>query len=464
MTAHASVRARRRPVVLAALVALASSAPAVAQTQLYLLSSGADVQVPVPECEEWEYWYVGCNYNVVHVPGRVIQLDVDRRQIVANTTVSHALGAVIGPRPTPDGRFLLWSGSSAAAAAPYRVSLFDIARRQQATPFAASVGPGVPLTVHPSAMRAFLGLTPGQVTVAEPGQTFTLPSPPCSQPSFSGRSGDGQRLSYRCPDPQGLLVVDSADGHLIGTVPHAATSHLLDEAGTTVFGADWDRDGLLPTVVRRYDVVTGAVLAERQANVAGFNAAVWSYHPATGHLYVGGRSGDIVVLDASSLQEVGRIPNPWPTLPYALMALDPDRPEAYVGWHGTLDNRNIVRVSLVHTGTFATIGSMDIPIDAGVVGMVLGPRPPRVADLGALVDGRLVTLSWTIDASHSIATEQVVEVGFAHGQTLVRLPVSADASSLAVAGAPPGRYYVRIRTTNGTGVGAPSNEVIVDVQ
>ena len=79
----------------------------------------------------------------------------------------------------------------------------------------------MPLTVHPSAMRAFLGLTPGPVTVAEPGHTYTLPSPPCAQPSFSGRSGDGRRLSYRCPYPQGVLVVDSADGHLIGTVPHA---------------------------------------------------------------------------------------------------------------------------------------------------------------------------------------------------------------------------------------------------
>ena len=242
MIAHAPCRARRRFVALATLLALAASAPAVAQTQLYILTSGADVLVPVPECEV--YWDSECDYYVVHVPGRVIHLDVDRLQVVANTTVSHALGTVIGPRPTPDGRFLLWSGSTAAAAAPYRVSLFDIASRQQATPFAASVAPGVPLTVHPSAMRAFLGLTLGPVTVAEPGNTYALPSPPCAEPSFSGRSGDGRRLSYRCPNPQGLLVVDSADGQLIGTVPHAATSHLLDEAGTTLFAVDWDRDGL----------------------------------------------------------------------------------------------------------------------------------------------------------------------------------------------------------------------------
>ena len=122
-----------------------------------------------------------------------------------------------------------------------------------------------------------------------------------------------------------------------------------------------------------------------------------------------------------------------------------------------------MRVSLVHTGTFATIGSYDIPIDGRVVGMALGPRPPRVSDLSALVESRVVTLTWAIDASHSMATEQVVEVGFAPGQTVVRLPVAAGATSLTVPGVPPGRYYVRIRSVNGTGLGAPSNEVMVDV-
>jgi len=36
-------------------------------------------------------------------------------------------------------------------------------------------------------------------------------------------------------------------------------------------------------------------------------------------------------------------------------------------------------------------------------------------------------------------------------------------ASLTVPGVPPGRYYVRIRSVNGTGVGAPSNEAVVDV-
>ena len=69
--------------------------------------------------------------------------------------------------------------------------------------------------------------------------------------------------------------------------------------------------------------------------------------------------------------------------------------------------------------------------------MVLGPRPPRVSELSALVDDGLVTLSWAVDASRSIATEQFVEVGSPRTDA-DSPPREADASSLAVAGAPPG--------------------------
>ena len=79
------------------------------------------------------------------------------------------------------------------------------------------------------------------------------------------------------------------------------------------------------------------------------------------------------------------------------------------------------------------------------------------------LEGSLATLTWTIAASRSIATDQVVEVGFAPGETALRLGVAAGATSLTVPRVPPGRYYVRVRSINGTGLGAPSNEVLVEV-
>jgi len=443
MTAYAP---RLHHAAIAALLALVCSSPAVAQTQLYLLTASSN--------SPWDYG------DPEH-PARIIQIDVDGHRIVASTSTGDVRGFGIGvdPHVTPDGRFLLWSGGELCC--PIRVNLFDIAHQQQSILVDAFLQSDfVPLAVHPSEMRAFLQLSPfGPVTVVEPAHTRTLPVPPCAKPVFSTRSGDGRRLSYRCLDPLRVILVDSGDGRLIGSVPYA-NAHRLDDEGTTVFGVDWQSGVADTTKFRRYDVATGAVLAERAAP-DGFDGWLFDYNRATGHLYVGVRSG-IHVLDASTLQDVGRIASPHPSL-YATMALDPDRPDAYIAWSGLIDGRAVVRVSLLDTVTLATVGSLDIPTTGEVLGMALGPRPPRVSDLSALVTGRLVTLSWTIDTSRSIATEQVVEVGLFLGQTLVRLPVATTASSLAVAGAPPGRYYVRIRSVNGTGVGAASNEVLIEV-
>ena len=90
--------------------------------------------------------------------------------------------------------------------------------------------------------------------------------------------------------------------------------------------------GLADPKFRRYDVATGALLAERGPLRAGFDGWLFALQPRDGHLYAGVRSG-ILVLDASTLQDVGRIASPHPSL-YATMALDPDRPEAYIAWSG----------------------------------------------------------------------------------------------------------------------------------
>ena len=175
MTADTVGRTQRHAVAMAAMLAFVWSAPALAQTRVDPLTSGdIDDQCSASNCD----------------PGRLIQIDVDRQQIAASTPIRHARSRGIGPRVTHDGRFLLWSGSEQAdyrpRTQPLLVSLFNLAGQQQATPFAASADADyAPLTVHPSEMRAYFQLSPGgPVTVAEPGQTRTLPLPPCAAPQF----------------------------------------------------------------------------------------------------------------------------------------------------------------------------------------------------------------------------------------------------------------------------------------
>ena len=442
---------RRRSVALAAGIAIAFSGPVAAQTRLYLLVSSSSTP--------WDY-------GDPDYPARILQLDVDDGRITANTIGDVREGVGIDLQVTPDGRYLLWNGGEFMW--PVRVSLFDIARQQQSTLVSATLQPlFVPFSVHPSAMRAFLQLSPfGPVTVAEPGSTRTLPVPPCANPVFATRSGDGRRLSYHCDQQRSVMVVDSVDGQLLGAVPLGpsafilgATQHVLNAAGSTVYAVDsdqrWDGDDLV--LYRRFDVATGALLAERRGSTSSVD--MWQYNEATGHLFAGMGTG-ILVIDATTLAEIGWIGRPLPWMS-AKMALDPDQPYAYVVWRR--ESGYPVRVSLVHTGTLATLGSIEIPLDGALLGIALGPRPPRVSELTILVNDRLATLTWATDTSRSIATSQVVEVGFAPGETALRLGVAAGATSLTVPGVPPGRYYVRIRSVNGTGVGGPSNEVLVDV-
>ncbi len=81
--------------------------------------------------------------------------------------------------------------------------------------------------------------------------------------------------------------------------------------GRRCSAVDW-HGWLADPTFRRNDVATGALLAER-AGPVDFDGWLFDYNRATGHLYVGARSG-ILVLDASTLQDVGRIASPHPSL------------------------------------------------------------------------------------------------------------------------------------------------------
>ena len=95
MTADTLGRTQRHAVAMAVVVAFAWSAPALAQTRLYLLTGGdQDEHCTATRCD----------------PGRLIDIDLETGRIATNE-VKHARNRGIGPVVTPDGRYLLWSGS-----------------------------------------------------------------------------------------------------------------------------------------------------------------------------------------------------------------------------------------------------------------------------------------------------------------------------------------------------------------
>jgi hypothetical protein len=152
----------------------------------------------------------------------------------------------------------------------------------------------------------------------------------------------------------------------------------------------------------------------------------------------------------------------------ARIAFDPDRPLAYLGWKSTYEaDGGPAQFVALNTDTMAVEAAVDIDVpDLGFIhSLVLGPRPPRVESLSAIVSGSTVTLTWTNAVSQGRATQLNLEAGSASGlANLAQFVLPPGASSLVVSGVPAGTYFVRVRPVNGTGVGPASNEVAVTVR
>jgi hypothetical protein len=79
------------------------------------------------------------------------------------------------------------------------------------------------------------------------------------------------------------------------------------------------------------------------------------------------------------------------------------------------------------------------------------------------VSGSTVNLSWMAPISGAALTGYVVEVGVSPGATSYSVPLSPQ-TTLSAPNVGPGRYYVRVRAANDSGLRPASNEVLVRVR
>ncbi len=112
----------------------------------------------------------------------------------------------------------------------------------------------------------------------------------------------------------------------------------------------------------------------------------------------------------------------------------------------------------------ATVNACGVSVVSNEVAITVpppgAPAPPTA--LASVVTGTTVSLSWTPPAG--AITGYVLEAGSAPGlANLVGGLALGPTPSFATTNVPPGTYYVRVRTANGTLVSAPSNEIVVTV-
>ena len=398
----------------------------------------------------------------------MLEIDVDGRRVMANTPVLHARQNATGPVVTPDGHYLAWMGTESAMTAASYLSVFDTATRWQ-TPVVRTSVQGMPgsLFADPTAVRLFSQFQyDSPMTVIEPQLTRGMAAP-CTGATLTGRSGNGARLFVGCaaaaPAVARTVVLDSATGVTLGTAPEFGAFGAADDAGEHYFSASWGTAGY-GVVLSRYDIATGQLLARREISDS-YPTGPLVFDARDGRLYLGvsGLVAGIHVYDGQTFADVGRLPLPVldarPTV-----VLDPDRAAAYVVWTSFAAGPLRNRIMVYETAAFTVLAEADLANDTRVVGMALGPRPPRAVNLTADVTGGTVTLEWTNQTSRSIATSLLVEAGSLPGLSdLARLSVPPGQTRLIVTNVPSGTYHVRVRSLNGTGLGDPSNDVVVVV-
>jgi len=88
------------------------------------------------------------------------------------------------------------------------------------------------------------------------------------------------------------------------------------------------------------------------------------------------------------------------------------------------------------------------------------PGPP--SGLTGAVSTYATSVSWTAPASGGPATSYVVEAGTTSGATnVIAFDTLSTATTFMAPGIPNGTYFVRIRSRNAAGTGAPSNEITI---
>lgn len=268
-------------------------------------------------------------------------------------------------------------------------------------------------------------------------------------------SPDGRRL-YVMEALGRVVILDAQSMNVLGSMPVPAG---------TISSMDLTRDG--STLY-----VTGGTGATNPGNVAVYNAitaqriaafnppSAWKTRvtPDDTRVWLAG-DYTVTVVDRATNTIVTTFP--W-VFGAQVMDFTPDGSHAFIS---VAPLSGVRGVRVVDTNTYSVLTT--IPVDLtteGITGpLVIAPAPPPPPEppTGLTVrsiEGLTVTLQWQPPASGMAPTSYRLEGGVSPGETLATMP-TGSAAPVFTFSAPPGSFYVRMRSVSGSMESGPSDEV-----
>lgn len=367
---------------------------------------------------------------------------------------------------TSDGTVLVWHPSGALE---WRATVVE-------TGFQLTLPPnfGLPGVVHPRELAVYGHLVGTRLTLGrlDAGGLHVLD--PCGPDRLIGPFdilADGRRLVAVCgATPQrptsAVVQIDASTGAVFSTVEVSSTTGPpigIAVTGTDYVVATWEA-GPIELVRRRVSdnqvqatarVPGGAAMASR-SNLLAPNArrrdAPAMVLCVEAPTLPSGYDCRVEVLDTASLSVASTLQTSGPVFPVATFSAD--------GTQALVSGVTAARLADMSTGQ--TIASASAPLN-GLIVAAWGAEPQAPLLAPPVVAGNAVTLSWTLPVGSAAVTGYRLEAGSQPGLADILTTALGPAPSLAAAGVPPGRYYVRVRGVNANGASVPSNEVVVTV-
>ena len=382
----------------------------------------------------------------------VVHVDPEGPRVLSSRTLgTEELDWAFGSA-TSDGRFLVAATAELQSQFPEPFNLWELTAHDRLSGDTIRLprGRDVPVfRTHPRRTEVVWSDSVGPAVLGIGGQRYLGG---CGYGNIGSLSADGSRAVYQCLTPYHFEVIDVDHGGVVSDLgPSPGAWPVLDANGQGVYDLDLAQ-------LRRRAVDTRAELA-RAVLPGEQNHTVDALHvdPRTGDVYVLGNG--VHVFDGVTLAPLrSQVPA---AVRYVHWVFDPDRPRIYTIGHAGGQPAFWV----LDSTTLQVLVSAPIPGLVETIALRRVPTPAAPARLAATVQGSSVTLTWAEGLPVTQSLRYVLEVGSAPGLNDIfsGLDVGLQ-TSFGASNVPPGTYYVRVRAGNYSGLGAPSNEVEVQVR